>query len=110
MNAAESTALEVFATPSPRRMDQRAAADTFLSQLLDDPWNVDKWKEVSNRRNLRHELRVVDHTFPANWRRSNLEGASVKHPLAYDLLDLGGRVRLLVIAEELLRLIEGARW
>lgn len=80
----------------------------FLSPLFDDPWAPAKWVgDFGSRPNLPHELRILGHAFPLGWRQDNLEGDKVKHPLAYDLLTIGGRARLLVVAEELLRLVNG---
>lgn len=79
-----------------------------VSPHLVDPWNPAKWTpHFGNRPRLADELRVLERAFPLEWREHNFSSFPLKHQLAYDLMTFGGWTRLLVLASELLRHMNG---
>lgn len=72
--------------------------------LIDEPWAVARWAaDFDWRDDLGAELRILELAFPGPFRERRLNAMPPRHPLAYDLISLGSRARLLELASELRR-------
>ncbi len=84
---------------------------TSPAQFLANPWSLKDWlARFGHRPNLQAELAVLEDTFSALWRQTAFAALPSKHPLARDLITLGGQMCLLDLAAEVLRHIDADVW
>jgi hypothetical protein len=73
-----------------------------------DLWATPGWSQhFGHRPGLQRELALLGRLFTLEWRTATFGVPEPRHQLRGDLLTVGGRVRLLVLAEELLRQMNG---
>jgi hypothetical protein len=84
----------------------RTTATRIISATADDLWALENWlPEFHRHRSLSAELALLERLFPLQWRREALREPASKHQLRGDIVTIGGRTRLLVLAAELARMV-----
>lgn len=102
---------ELIQAPDDKLREALARIDSKVSSrahpwarasLLESPWAVGKWtRDFGWRTMLKAELRLLALAFPLQFRGRALSAVPPRHPLASDLIWLGSRARLHILANEL---------
>jgi hypothetical protein len=82
-----------------------ATVPRTISATGEDLWALENWlPEFPHHTSLAAELALLERLFSRDWRREALREPS-KHQLRGDIMTIGGRTRLLVLAAELARMM-----